>query len=132
MHGISEKSVISHEETILSEANTETVVGSARTHFAILINLQVPLKRKLLFRWATRVRVEFRNSLLLKIMAKLMKMRGGRQTSRVRLSTFFVVLPRWWSPGLSCRVSISQRLSTENDWRDRLRLRVLFNHAWRP
>ena len=74
---MSEKNVILHEEIILSEADSESVVASARTQFAIFINLHVPLKRKLLCRWASRIRMEFRNSLLLKIMAKLMKMRGG-------------------------------------------------------
>ena len=54
--------------------------------------------------------VKFWNSLLLEIMAKLMKMRGGRHTSRVRMSMLLVVLPRWRSPGLSCSsVSFSQR-----------------------
>ena len=71
------------------------------------------------------IRVEFWNSLLMEIMAKLMKMQEGRQTSRVRMSMLFVVLPRWRSPGLSCRVSFSQKFSEGNDWRDRLRLRVL-------
>ena len=42
LHGISEKSVISHEETILSEANTETAVGSARTHFPFLSTSKCP------------------------------------------------------------------------------------------
>ena len=84
---MSEKNVILHE-IILSEADTESVADSARTHFAIFINLHVPLKRKLLWRWARRVRVEFQNSLLFEIMTKLMKMRGGRQTSRVRMSKF--------------------------------------------
>ena len=121
---MSEKSVILHEETILSEAGTESVVGSARTHFAIFINLHVPLKKKLLCRWARRIRVEFWNSLLMEIMAKLMNMRGRGQTSKVRVSILFVVLPRWRSPGLSCRVSFSQRLSTENDWKDRRCLSV--------
>ena len=75
---MSEKSVIMHEEIILSEADTESVVGSARTHFAIPINLHVPLKRMFLWRWARRVRMEFWNNfLLLEIMAKLMKMREG-------------------------------------------------------
>ena len=44
-HGMSEKSVILHEEITSSQADTESVVGSARTHFAISINLHVPLKR---------------------------------------------------------------------------------------
>ena len=123
---MSEKTVILHEEITSSQVDTESVVGSVRTHFAISINLHVPLKRIFLYIWAKRSRMEFQNSfLLLEIMAKLMKMRGRRHTSRVRMSMLFVVLLRWRSPGLSCRVSISQRLSTENCWRDRLCLRVL-------
>ena len=65
--GMSEKSVILHEEVTLSQAVTGSVVGSAGTHFAISINLDVPLKNKLLWIWARRVRVEFRNGLLLEI-----------------------------------------------------------------
>ena len=41
------------------------------------------------------------------------------------VSMLFVVLSRWRSPGLSCRVSVSQRLFIENHWMDRLCLRVL-------
>ena len=82
-HGMSEKIVILHEEINLSQADTESAVDSARTHFAISINLYVPLKKKLLGRWARRVRVEFRNSLLFEIMAKLMKMWRARQTSSI-------------------------------------------------
>ena len=79
---MSEKILILHEEITSSQAGTGSAVGSARTHFAISINLHVPLKRKLLWRWARSVRVEFRSSLLLDIMAKLMKMRGrGRNRS---------------------------------------------------
>ena len=36
---------------------------------------------------------------------------GNEQTSKVRVSTLFLVLPRWRSPSLSCRVSFSQRFS---------------------
>ena len=50
---------------------------------------------------------------------------GTAQTSKVRVSMLFVVLPRWRSPGLSCRVSFSQKLFEGKEWRDRLRLRVL-------
>ena len=74
-HGLSEKSVILHEEITLSQADSESVVGSARTHFAISIHIHVPLKRKLLWRWTRKVQVEFWNSLLLEITAKLMNMR---------------------------------------------------------
>ena len=110
-HGMSEKSVILHEEITSSQADTVSVIGSARTHFAISINLHVPLKKNFLWIWARRVRESGWNSLLLEIMAKLMKMRGGRHTSRVMMSKLFVVLPRWQSPGFSCSVSFSQRFS---------------------
>ena len=61
-------------------------------------------EEKVVWRRARRVRVEFRISLFLENVAKLKKMRGGRQTSRVRVSVFFVVLPSWrdrrvWNPG---------------------------------
>ena len=41
---MSEKSVIQHGEITSSQADAVSVVGSARTHFAISINLHVPLK----------------------------------------------------------------------------------------
>ena len=44
-HGMSEKSVILHEEITSSQADAVSVVGSARTLFAISINLHVPLKK---------------------------------------------------------------------------------------
>ena len=47
---MSEKSVILHEEITSSQADTVSVVGSARTHFAIFINLHVPLKKNFLWR----------------------------------------------------------------------------------
>ena len=97
---MSEKSVILHEEITSSQAETVSVVGSARNLFAISISLHVPLKRNFVWIWSKKIRVEFWNSLLIEIMAKLMKMRGWRYTSRVRMSMLFVVLPRWRSPGL--------------------------------
>ena len=51
-----EKSVILHEEINSSQADTVSVVGSARIHFAISINLHVPLKKNFLWIWARRVR----------------------------------------------------------------------------
>ena len=42
---MSEKNVILHEEITSSQADTVSVVGSARTHFAISINLHVPLNK---------------------------------------------------------------------------------------
>ena len=53
---MSEKSVILHEEITSSQADTVSVVGSARTHFAISINFHVPLKKNFLWIWARRVR----------------------------------------------------------------------------
>ena len=53
---MSEKSVILNEEITSPQADTESVVGSAGNHFAILISLHVPLKRNFLWRWAKRVR----------------------------------------------------------------------------
>ena len=44
-HGMSEKSVILHEEITSSQADAVSVVGCARTRFAISINIHVPLKK---------------------------------------------------------------------------------------
>ena len=44
-HGMSEKSVILHEEITSSQADAVSVVGYARTRFAISINIHVPLKK---------------------------------------------------------------------------------------
>ena len=44
-HRVSEKSVILHEEINSPQADAVSVVGSPRTHFAIFINLHVPLKK---------------------------------------------------------------------------------------
>ena len=55
-HGISEKSVMLHEEITSSQADAVSVVGSARTRFAISINLHVPLKKHFLWIWTRRVR----------------------------------------------------------------------------
>ena len=45
---MSEKSVVLHEEITSSQADTVSVVGSARTHFAVSISLHGPLKGKFL------------------------------------------------------------------------------------
>ena len=44
-HGMSEESLILHEEITSSQADAVSVVGYARTNFAISINLHVPLKK---------------------------------------------------------------------------------------
>ena len=115
-HGMFEKSVILHEEITLSQADTESVVHSAGTHFAISINLHVPLKGKMLCRWAGRVQVEFQNSLLLEIMAK----RGGRQTSRVRTSMLFVVVRvgdlRVWVPEFKFLIDCPRKMIGGTDF----------------
>ena len=109
--GMSEKSVILHEGITSSQADTVSVVGSSRTHFAIFINLHVPLKKNFLWIWARRIRESGWNSLLLEIMAKLMKMRGKGRHRRWGCRCCL-----WCSrvsdlPSLSCRVSFSQKLS---------------------
>ena len=102
-YGISEKSVILHEEITSSQSDAMSVVGSARTHFAIPINLHVPLK-KISCRYG---RGESEN--LGEVLEKLVvgdhgetdEDVGNKQTSKVRVSMLFLVLPRWRSPGLS-------------------------------
>ena len=42
---MSGKNVILHEEITSSQADVVSVVGSARTHFVISIDLHVPLKK---------------------------------------------------------------------------------------
>ena len=56
---MSEKSAILHEVITSSQADTVSVVGSARTHFAISINLHVPLKKN--FLWIFLVKGESGN-----------------------------------------------------------------------
>ena len=75
---MSEKIVILHEEITSSQAYAVSVVGSARTQFAISINLHVPLKKYFvdMGKESPGIQVKIWNSLLLEIMAKLMKMWG--------------------------------------------------------
>ena len=119
-----EKSVILYVEITLSQVDTESVVGSTGTHFAISINLHVPLKRKLLWGWAKRVRVEFRNSLLLEIMEKLMKMRGGRHMEGEDFN-FVCGAPALAISGFEYQGFTFSEMSQENDLRDRICLKVL-------
>ena len=122
---MSDKSVILHEEITSCQADAVSVVDSARTHFATSINLHVPLKKN----FCGYGRGEFGNPG--EVLGKLVvdhdetdEDAGNKQTSKVRVSMLFLVLPRCRSPGLSCRVSFSQRLSEVGDWRDRLCLSV--------
>ena len=123
LHGMSERSVILQEQIISSQANTESVVGSARTQFANSINLHVPLKRKLLWRWARTVRVDFRNSLLLNIMENWWRYgEGSRQRGwgcRCCLWCSRVSDLRVWVSGFR-----SSEIVQERNWSDRLYLRV--------
>ena len=122
---MSEKSVILHEEITSSQADAVSVVGSARTHFAIFINLHVPLKKIFLDmgKESPGIRVKFRNSLLLEIMAKLMKMRGK---GRHRSEGVDVVLgaPALAISGLELQGFNFSEIFREKDWRDRFCLSV--------
>ena len=98
------------------QEDTVSVVGSARAHFAISINLHVPPKSIFLWRWARRVRESGWGSGIAccwRSWQNWWRCEEGdtRHTSRVKMSMLFVVLPRWRSPSLSCRVSFSQRFS---------------------
>ena len=105
--------MILHGEITSSQADAVSVVGSARTHFAISINLYVPLK----IVSGGYGRGEFGNPG--EVLEKLVvgdhgetdEDAGKRQTSKVRVSMLFLVLPRWRSPGWSCRVSFSKKFS---------------------
>ena len=122
---MSEKSVILHEEITSSQADAVSVVGSARTHFAISINLHVPLKKISCGygRGESRNPGEVLEKLVVGDDGETDEDAGNTQTSKVRVSMLFLVLPGWRSPGLSCSVSFSQ-IFREKDWRDRLCLSV--------
>ena len=108
---MSEESVILHEEITSSQADAVSVVGSARTQFAISINLHVPLKKNFLWIRTRRVRESGWSSGIVVVgdHGETDEDAGNKQTSKVRVSMLFLVLPRWRSPGWSCRVSFSQR-----------------------
>ena len=110
---MSEKSGILHEEITSSQADAVSVIGSARIHFAISINLHVPLKK--FFCGYGRGESGNPGEVLEKPVVgdygETDEDAGNKQTSKLRVSMLFLVLPRWRSPGLSCRVSFSQRFS---------------------
>ena len=110
---MSEKSVILHGEITSSQADVVSVVGSARTHFAISINLHVSLKIVSggYGRGESGNPGEVLEKLVVGDHGETDEDAGNEQTSRVRVSMLFLVLPRWRSPGLSCSVSFSQRFS---------------------
>ena len=90
-----------------------SVVGSARTHFVISINLHVPLKK------ISCGYGQGESGNAGEVLEKLVVGDHGetdedawkKQTSKVRVSMLLLVLPRWRFPGWSCRVSFSQRFS---------------------
>ena len=112
-HGMSEKSVILHEGITSSQTDAVSVVGSARTHFAISINLHVPLKKISCGygRGESRNPGEVLEKLVPGDHGETDEDAGNKQTSKVRVSMLFMVLPRWRSPVLSGSVSFSERFS---------------------
>ena len=113
LYRMSEKSVILHGEITSSQADAVSVVGSARTYFAISINLHVPLKIVSggYGRGESVNPGEVLENLVVGDHGETDEDAGNEQTSKVRVSMLFLVLPRWQSPGLSCSVSFSQRFS---------------------
>ena len=105
--------MILHEEITPSQADAVSVVGSARTHFAISVNLHVPLKIISCGygRGESKNPGEVLEKLVVGDHGETDEDAGNKQTSKVRVPMLFLVLPRWRSPGLSCNVSFSQRFS---------------------
>ena len=102
-----------HEEITSFQAVTLSVAGSARTHFAISINLHVPLKlvSSGYGRGESGNSGEVLEKLVVGDHGETDEEAGNEQTSKVRVSMLFLVLPRWQSPGLSYSVSFSQGFS---------------------
>ena len=113
-HGMSEKSVILHEEINSSQAVTVSVVGSARTHFAISVSLHVPLKKNFLWIWARRVRESGWSS---GIACSWRSWRNWWRCGEGDTHRGWGCRCCLWCsrvsdlPSLSCRVSFSQKLS---------------------
>ena len=76
-------------------------------------------------RWAGRIRVEFRNSLLFEIMAKLMKMRGWKADIEGEDVDVVCGAPALTISGFQYQGFIFSEIVPQNGWRDRLCLRVL-------
>ena len=112
---MSEKSVILHEEITSYQADAVSVVRSVRTHFAISINFHLPLKKISCGyrRGESGNPGEVLEKLVVGDHGDNDDDAGNEQTSKVRVSMLFLVLPRWRPPGLCCRVSFSQRISGE-------------------
>ena len=93
-HRMSEKSVVLHEELTSSQADTVSVVGSARTHFANSINLHVPLK-KISYGYGQGESGnpgETLEKLVVGDHGETDEDAGNEQTSKVRVSMLFLVL----------------------------------------
>ena len=110
---MSEKSVILHEEITSSQAEAVSVVGSARSHFAIAINLHKPLKKFSCGggRGESGNPGEVLEKLVVGDHGETDEDAGNKQTSKMRVSMLFLVLPRRQFPGLSCRLSFSEKFS---------------------
>ena len=93
---MSEKSVILHEEITSSQADAVSVVVSARTRFAICINLHVPQKKISCGygREESGNPGEVLEKLVVGDHGETDEDAGNKQTSKVRVSMLFLVLPR--------------------------------------
>ena len=87
--------MILHEEITSSQADAVSVVGSARTHFAISINVHVPLKKISCGygRGESRNLYEVLEKLVVGDHGEIDEDAGNKETSKVRVSMLFVVLP---------------------------------------
>ena len=94
---MSEKSVILNEEITSSQADAVSVVGSARTHFAIFINLHVPLMKISCGygRGESGNPGEVLEKLVVGDHGETDEDARNKQTSKVRVSMLLLVLPRW-------------------------------------
>ena len=119
---MSEKSVILHEEITSSQADAVSVLGSARNHFAISINLHVPPKKNSCGygQGESGHPGEVLESLLLEIMMKL------REKADIEGEGVDVVLgaPALAISGFELQGFIFSEIFREKDWRDRLCLSV--------
>ena len=88
--------MILHEEITSPQADAVSVVGPARTHFAISSNLHVPLKKISCGygQGESGNPGEFLQKLVVGDHGETDEDAGNKQTSRGRMSVLFVVLPR--------------------------------------
>ena len=88
--------MILHEEITSPQADAVSVVDCARTHFAISINLHEPLKKISCGygQGESKNPGEVLEKLVVGDHGETDEDAGKKQTSRVRMSMLFVVLPR--------------------------------------